>query len=111
MTPEQFEQKKREFRKKYKAGYVLPEIINGTLEFKNKRDEFISDLNTLLAEHREMMMEFARWIGFESSRLYYRDLDEKWIMTRFVMCENPTEEYDEYTTDELFEYWIKTVNQ
>ena len=56
MTTEQFEQKKREFRKKYKAGYVLPEIINGTLEFKNKRDEFISDLNTLLAEYTEMIL-------------------------------------------------------
>ena len=53
--------------------------------------------------------EFIEWIAFESARLYYREVDETWIKTRFVMGENPTEEYDEYTFDELYQYWEENL--
>lgn len=72
---------------------------------KMRREELISDLTALISEKQVEYFEFAKWIGFESSRLYYRDLDEKWIRTIFIIDENPHEEYEEYTTDELFNYW------
>lgn len=55
--------------------------------------------------------DFIMWIGFHSAILYYRDIDEKWIKTRFEMSENPSEEYDEYTLDELFEYWKQDIGK
>ena len=90
------EQKLREFVSKY---------VNDDNE-----PTFLSDLTALISEKQAEYFEFAKWIGFESSRLYYRDLDEKWIRTIFIIDENPHEEYEEYTTDELFNYW-KTNEQ
>lgn len=73
-------------------------------------DRKITDLTALISEHTQQMFEFVRWIGFYSTTLYYRDFDEKWLRTRFDVDGCPTEEYDEYTTEELFEYW-KTNEQ
>ena len=70
---------------------------------------YVSDLTALISEKQAEYFEFVKWIGFESSRLYYRDLDEKWIRTIFIIDENPHEEYEEYTTDELFNYWKENV--
>jgi len=72
---------------------------------EEKIESLLSDLTALISEKQAEYFEFAKWIGFESSRLYYRDLDEKWIRTIFIIDENPHEEYEEYTTDELFNYW------
>ncbi len=64
-----------------------------------------SDLTALISEKQAEYFEFVKWIGFYSTTLYYRDIDEKWLRTRFDIDGIPTEEYDEYTTEELFEYW------
>ena len=68
-------------------------------------DELLSDLTALISEKQAEYFEFVKWIGFYSTTLYYRDIDEKWLRTRFDIDGIPTEEYDEYTTEELFEYW------
>ena len=67
--------------------------------------EFLTDLTALISEKQAEYFEFVKWIGFYSTTLYYRDIDEKWLRTRFDIDGIPTEEYDEYTTEELFEYW------
>ena len=74
------------------------------------RDVLYSDLTALISEKQAEYFEFVKWIGFYSTTLYYRDVDEKWLRTRFDIDGIPTEEYDEYTTEELFEYW-KTIEQ
>ena len=71
---------------------------------------YVSDLTALISEKQAEYFEFVKWIGFYSTTLYYRDVDEKWLRTRFDIDGIPTEEYDEYTTEELFEYW-KTIEQ
>ena len=90
------EQKLREFVSKY---------VNDDNE-----PTFLSDLTALISEKQAEYFEFVKWIGFYSTTLYYRDVDEKWLRTRFDIDGIPTEEYDEYTTEELFEYW-KTIEQ
>ena len=84
------EQKLREFVSKY---------VNDDNE-----PTFLSDLTALISEKQAEYFEFVKWIGFYSTTLYYRDVDEKWLRTRFDIDGIPTEEYDEYTTEELFEY-------
>ena len=76
----------------------------------NYLDDAVSDLTALISEKQAEYFEFVKWIGFYSTTLYYRDIDEKWLRTRFDIDGIPTEEYDEYTTEELFEYW-KTNEQ
>jgi len=71
----------------------------------NYLDDALSDLTALISEKQAEYFEFVKWIGFYSTTLYYRDIDEKWLRTRFNIDGIPTEEYDEYTTEELFEYW------
>ena len=67
-------------------------------------------VTALISEKQAEYFEFVKWIGFYNTTLYYRDIDEKWLRTRFDIDGIPTEEYDEYTTEELFEYW-KTIEQ
>ena len=55
--------------------------------------------------------EFLMWIGFYSTTLYYRDIDEMWLMTVFDIEGIPTDEYVEYSTDELFEYWKQNISK
>jgi hypothetical protein len=43
--------------------------------------------------------------------LYYPNSRDKWLLSRIVMSENPSVEYDEYTTAELFEYWKQNINK
>ena len=90
------EQKLREFVSKY---------VNDDNE-----PTFLSDLTALISEKQAEYFEFVKWIGFYSTTLYYRDVDEKWLRTRFDIDGIPTEEYDEYTTEQLLEYW-KTNEQ
>ena len=90
------EQKLREFVSKY---------VNDDNE-----PTFLSDLTSLISEKQAEYFEFVKWIGFYSTTLYYRDIDEKWLRTRFDIDGIPTEGYDEYTTEELFEYW-KAIEQ
>ena len=74
------------------------------------RQKMLADLTALISEKQAEYFEFVKWIGFYSTTLYYRDVDEKWLRTRFDIDGIPTEDYDEYTTEELFEYW-KTNEQ
>ena len=92
-----------------KSAAAVREFI---VKYVNDENEptLLPDLTALISEKQAEYFQFAKWIGFESSRLYYRDLDEKWIRTIFIIDENPHEEYEEYTTDELFNYW-KTNEQ
>ena len=110
MTPE-FEQAKREIAEKYfpvSSGFEHSRIY---VELqKNIQNGFLSDLTALISEKQAEYFEFVKWIGFYSTTLYYRDIDEKWLRTRFDIDGIPTEEYDEYTTEQLFEYW-KTNEQ
>ena len=100
--------KLREIAKRYGGsivvGYGQPSG-SGSQLVVTAEEQLFSDLTALISEKQAEYFEFAKWIGFESSRLYYRDLDEKWIRTIFIIDENPHEEYEEYTTDELFNYW------
>ena len=105
------EQKLREIAEKY---FPIREFPNATDFYKKMQTEmqkqFFSDLTALISEKQAEYFEFVKWIGFYSTTLYYRDIDEKWLRTRFDIDGIPTEEYDEYTTEELFEYW-KTIEQ
>ena len=87
----------------------LRELVNGISAFTT-REELMERLTALISEKQAEYFEFVKWIGFYSTTLYYRDVDEKWLRTRFDIDGIPTEEYDEYTTEELFEYW-KTNEQ
>ncbi len=79
--------------------------INSPHDDEEATQEVLSDLTALISEKQAEYFEFVKWIGFYSTTLYYRDIDEKWLRTRFDIDGIPTEEYDEYTTEELFEYW------
>ena len=83
---------------------------NTEFETVDDSNELFSDLTALISEKQAEYFEFVKWIGFYSTTLYYRDIDEKWLRTRFDIDGIPTEEYDEYTTEQLFEYW-KTNEQ
>jgi len=85
--------KLREIAEKHKFGYQ--EYV----------DHVVSEYTALISEKQAEYFEFVKWIGFYSTTLYYRDIDEKWLRTRFDIDGIPTEEYDEYTTEELFGYW------
>jgi len=100
--------KLREFADKW--GFSQDKTDEGFLIDNDRTRQCLSDLTALISEHTQQMFEFVRWIGFYSTTLYYRDFDEKWLRTRFDVDGCPTEEYDEYTTEELFEYW-KTNEQ
>ena len=97
------EQAIREFAEKWCLRVI--ECMKDDDYIMHDPEGILSDLTALISEKQAEYFEFAKWIGFESSRLYYRDLDEKWIRTIFIIDENPHEEYEEYTTDELFNYW------
>ena len=105
------EQKLREIAEEY---FPIKKFPNATDFYKRMEAEiqerFISDLTALISEKQAEYFEFVKWIGFYSTTLYYRDVDEKWLRTRFDIDGIPTDEYDEYTTEELFEYW-KTNEQ
>ncbi len=62
-----------------------------------------------LEKQRDGMFAFIEWIGFLATMLYFRDVDDKWIMSRLNV--ESEIEYDEYTTAELYEYWIKNVGK
>jgi hypothetical protein len=67
-------------------------------------DKFVSDLTALISENY-YPKEFTEWVGQNNAILCYVNIRKIWVRTRFVLGENPHEEYDEYTTEELFEYW------
>ena len=105
------EQKLREIAYKH----AEPKVIwnDGNMSIcpdEEKIESLFSDLTALISEKQAEYFEFVKWIGFYSTTLYYRDVDEKWLRTRFDIDGIPTEEYDEYTTEQLFEYW-KTIEQ
>ena len=105
------EQKLREFAtKQFPLSKELKKEVLYNLIQQAKQDECLSGLTALISEKQAEYFEFVKWIGFYSTTLYYRDVDEKWLRTRFDIDGIPTEEYDEYTTEQLFEYW-KTNEQ
>ena len=68
------------------------------------RKELIEGVTALISEHY-YPKEFTEWVGKNNAILCYVNIRKIWVRTRFVLGENPHEEYDEYTTEELFEYW------
>ncbi len=71
----------------------------------------MNEKNIELEKQRDGMFAFIEWIGFNSTLLYFRDVDDKWIMTHIDIYENPNITYGEFTTAELYEYWIKNVEK
>ena len=110
MTPEQFEQAKREFAENWghKTYYRREDIDEYVTE---ALPEFLSDLTSLLEQHKEVMMEFTEWIGENANMLFFPNSNDKWLLSRLVKGENPSVEYDEYSTAELFDYWLKNVKK
>ena len=103
----------REFAEKYKSKVnYIDRGLDEKLSVENywNTQQLLFDLTALISEKQAEYFEFVKWIGFYSTTLYYRDIDEKWLRTRFDIDGMPTEQYDEYTTEELFEYW-KTNEQ
>ena len=52
---------------------------------------------------------FLEWAGKNANILIYPNSRGNWLLTRVVTGINPSVEYDEYTTDELFEYWKENI--
>ena len=104
MTPEQFEQAKREFalnwgHKTYYRREDIDEYVTEALP------EFLSDLTSLLEQHKEVMMEFTEWTSKKAIEgLAYVEANKKW-----GVCELGN--FIEFTTAELFNYWIKNVKK
>jgi len=71
---------------------------------KVERDRLLSDLTALISENY-YPKEFTEWVGQNNAILCYVNIRKIWVRTRFVLGENPHEEYDEYTTEQLFNYW------
>jgi len=71
---------------------------------EKKIESLLSDLTALISENY-YPKEFTEWVGQNNAILCYVNIRKIWVRTRFVLGENPHEEYDEYTTEELFEYW------
>ncbi len=104
----------KEFAEKYKSFTTLDwntASASGYVGLLYNDKELIADLTALINEHTQEMFEFVKWIGFNSTILYYRDIDEKWIMSNFDDIGVITEEFTEYTTEGLFNYWIKNIKQ
>jgi hypothetical protein len=104
MSVEQFEQAKREFADKWRR-------MTHSYSPDAYTREFLSDLTALLEQHKEVMMEFTEWIGENANILYFPNSNDKWLLSRLVKGENPSVEYDEYSTAELLDYWIKNVKK
>ena len=52
---------------------------------------------------------FVEWTGKNANILIYPNSRGNWLLTRVVTGINPSVEYDEYTTDELFDYWKQNI--
>jgi hypothetical protein len=64
-----------------------------------------------VSEATKEMYQFVEWIGANANMLYYPNSRDRWLLSRVVMSENPSVEYDEYTTAELFEYWKQNIRK
>ena len=103
---EQFEQAKREF--------LVSVMFSVTGEYNPQHpavSKCLSDLTALLEQHKEVMMKYTEWIGGNANMLYFPNSNDKWLLSRLVKGENPSVEYDEYSTAELFNYWLKNVKK
>ena len=98
------EQKLREIAEKW--GWFVKAISIDMTRFELNKDteQCFSDLTALISEHY-YQKEFTEWVGQNNAILCYVNIRKIWVRTRFVLGENPHAEYDEYTTEELFEYW------
>jgi hypothetical protein len=99
LTPEQFEQAKREFAEKWGIRYQPEEP--GYYELKNDSDNCLSDLTALLEQHKEMMLEFTEWWG----RICIEQHGQ------YNSMEIPKEICGLITMNELFEWWLKNVKK
>ena len=104
--------KLREIAHKYGGAIITgygQSSASGSTEMFTAEEQCLSDLTALISEHY-YQKEFTEWVGQNNAILCYVNIRKIWVRTRFVLGENPHEEYDEYTTEELFEYW-KTNEQ
>lgn len=97
-TPEQFEQAKREFAEKYRYGFV---IEHRGVDIDDEEEEFISDLTTLLEQHKEAILEFTDWWG----RICIEQHGQ------YNSMKIPQEICGLITMNELFDYWLKNVKK
>jgi len=104
--------KLREIAHKYGGAIITgygQSSASGSTEMFTAEEQCLSDLTALISENY-YPKEFTEWVGQNNAILCYVNIRKIWVRTRFVLGENPHEEYDEYTTEELFEYW-KTNEQ
>jgi hypothetical protein len=104
--------KLREIAHKYGGAIITgygQSSASGSTEMFTAEEQCLSDLTALISENY-YPKEFTEWVGQNNAILCYVNIRKIWVSTRFVLGENPHEEYDEYTTEELFEYW-KTNEQ
>ena len=63
---------------------------------------FNDELLLTLKEQTKVIMEFVEWIGRNADiMLEFKDSDKAWIMY------SESAYYDEYTTEELYNYWLE----
>jgi len=80
---------------------------------KNLLNAFKSYASLKVAEVTKEMYPaaFIEWIGTNANMLYFPNFNGRWLLSRVIMSENPSIEYDEYTTNELFEYWKQNIRK
>lgn len=92
----------------------LAEEKNAYIALENtlaKTEQALLVARNEIAEATKGMYRFIEWIGTNANMLYYPNSRDKWLLSRIVMSENPSVEYDEYTTAELFEYWKQNIRK
>ena len=74
-------------------------------------NEFTGTNEAEIASSREIaahVFEFVEWIGFEAGpRLFFREITCTWLHTPLPL----TVELKEYTTSELYQYWLTNVKE
>ncbi len=97
--------KLREFAHKYGVEYTDSPFYSGFKQTANSVKTCLSDLTALLEQHKEMMMEFTEWTSRKNIEgLVYVEANKKW-----GVCELGN--FIEFTTAELFDYWLKNVKK
>ena len=116
MTPEQFEQAKREIAVKWCPWSEKTSFKRNGKDYV-PFDQMVSDLTALLEQHKEMIIadmypkEFIEWIGDDCSPCYLERKEDgygKWIVFKKGSMEHEAE-FD--TLAELFDYWLKNGKQ
>ena len=73
---------------------------------------FNDELLLTLKEQTKVIMEFVEWIGRNADiMLEFEESNKKWIKARPYDNYSVSTEYDEYTTEELYNYWLENIKK